>query len=50
MLLSHDDACEHIHLEDADLASVAGGILLEMAKLIFLLTVIILDMALLGLT
>lgn len=38
--------CEHIHKDGADLASLAGGILLDMEKSSFLLTLCVLDEAL----
>jgi len=39
-------ACEHIHKDGADLASLAGGILLEITQSSFLITLVVLDEAL----
>jgi len=39
-------ACEHIHTDGADLASLAGGILLEITQSSFLITLVVLDEAL----
>jgi len=39
-------ACEYIHTDRADLASLAGGILLEITQSSFLITLVVLDEAL----
>ena len=39
-------ACEHIHKDGADLASLAGGILLDITQSSFLVTLVVLDEAL----